>query len=271
MDITIGMVLDKLDQLGIADKTYVIYTSDHGTPGRNGPLQGGKGGLWDGGIRIPLLVRGPGAKAGAHSAVRVTGADLVPTVADLAGLGDALPTEVEGGSWKELLARPEGGMVKRPREEIVFHFPHYDKDSLGPVSAILLGDYKLIRVYEDDSRLLFDVSKDIGERNNVASSMPEVVAQLDTRLTKYLASVGAQIPTVRSGVTSSSPANTGTQSPSRRDPILSVLDRNGDGSVSAEELEKLPTILRALDKDNDGNVSRTEARAEPNQVRPNRN
>ncbi len=59
MDITIGMVLDKLDELKIADKTYVIYTADHGTPGRNGPLRGGKGGLWNGGIRIPLLIRGP--------------------------------------------------------------------------------------------------------------------------------------------------------------------------------------------------------------------
>ena len=67
MDITIGMVFDTLDQLGIADKTYVIYTADHGTPGRNGPLSGGKGGLWDGGIRIPLLIRGPIAKPGTHA------------------------------------------------------------------------------------------------------------------------------------------------------------------------------------------------------------
>lgn len=73
MDITIGILLDALNELGIADNTYVIYTADHGTPGRNGPLQGGKGGLWDGGIRIPLFIRGPLAKANAHCSTLVTG------------------------------------------------------------------------------------------------------------------------------------------------------------------------------------------------------
>jgi arylsulfatase A-like enzyme len=260
MDITIGMVLDKLDEFNIADKTYVIYTADHGTPGRNGPLRGGKGGLWDGGIRIPLLIRGPIAKPGAHSSVLTTGADLVPTVADLAGITE-LPSELEGGSLRSVLADPDAGKVNRGRDELVFHFPHYDKDSLGPVSAIIADNYKLIRVYEDGSRLLFDLQRDIGEQNNLASSMPEKAQELDERMTEYLRGVDARMPTARSGdrnsSTTSGDAN-GRQV--RPDPILQVLDADHDGNLSKAELDKLPSVLRGFDKDADGNVSRDEVR-----------
>ncbi|MDP6720623.1 MAG: sulfatase-like hydrolase/transferase, partial [Pirellulaceae bacterium] len=218
MDITIGMVLDKLDELDIADNTYVIYTADHGTPGRNGPLQGGKGGLWDGGIRIPLFIRGPAAKHGAHCTVRVTGADLMPTIAELAGVGDKLPSAVEGGSLKELLADPKSEGVTRRHGEIVFHFPHYDKDSLGPVSSIIAGNYKLIRVYEDGRRLLFDLSEDIGERNDLAGSLPAKVRELDAQLTDYLTGIDADLPTVRPGA--GTPTVSNQQAPrSRRDSL----------------------------------------------------
>jgi arylsulfatase A len=195
MDTTIRMLLAKVDELGIADKTYIFYTADHGTPGRNGPLQGGKGGLWDGGIRIPLLVRGPGIKGDICSRVRTTGVDLLPTIADLAGVADSLPGNVEGGSLVPVLTNAGNGVVKRPREEVVFHFPHYDKDSLGPVSAILLGNLKLIRAYEGHRRLLYDLSSDIGERRDLSASMPEKVSELDERLSQYLKAVNAQMPT----------------------------------------------------------------------------
>jgi hypothetical protein len=87
------------------------------------------------------------------------------------------------------------GVVKRPREEFVVHFPHYDKDRQGPASAILLGDYKLIRVYETGERRLFNLSKDITERNDLAKQMPAKVIELDQRLTDYLKAVNAQMPT----------------------------------------------------------------------------
>ncbi|MCP5117385.1 MAG: sulfatase-like hydrolase/transferase, partial [bacterium] len=146
MDITIGMVLDKLDELGVADRTYVIYTTDHGTPGRsNGPLAQGKGTIWEGGLRVPLFVRGPGIEAGALSRVRATGVDLFPTVADLAGVDKPWPEGIEGGSLAPVLMNSGQGAVKRPREEFVVHFPHYDRDPLGPASAILLGRFKLLR------------------------------------------------------------------------------------------------------------------------------
>jgi len=94
------------------------------------------------------------------------------------------------------------GVVKRPREEFVVHFPHYDRDEQGPASAILLGDYKLIRVYDTGKRWLFDLSKDISERNDLAEQMPGKVAELDGRLTAYLAAVNAQIPTINASVPS---------------------------------------------------------------------
>jgi len=95
-----------------------------------------------------------------------------------------------------LLTSGGSGTVQRLREEYVVHFPHYDKDALGPASAILLGDYKLIRVYETGQRLLFDLAQDPGERRDLASQLPDKVRDLDARLTTYLQTVNAQLPTL---------------------------------------------------------------------------
>ena len=196
MDITIGMVLDKLEELGIADETYLFYTTDHGTPGSgNRPLALGKGTVWEGGLKVPLFFRGPGIAPGSVSRVRATGMDLVPTVADLAGLADKLPRGVEGGSLALVLTTNARGSVVRPREEIVFHFPHYDFDPLGPASAILWGDYKLIRFYEDPSKpRLFNVRTDPYERNNLFSALPAKAEALGMRLDAYLSEVDAGLP-----------------------------------------------------------------------------
>jgi len=258
MDITIGMLLNTLDELDIAKNTYVIYTADHGTPGRNGPLQGGKGGLWNGGIRIPLFIRGPMTKAGSHSSVLVTGADLVPTVADLAGVSDKLSGNVEGGSLRQLLVDPVSGEVARPRDELTFHFPHYDKDPLGPVSAIIADDFKLLRIYEGERHQLFDLTKDIGERNDLSGSRPEKVQQLSAQLTSYLDFIVAGIPVKRSDDAPASAVRRNTNS--RPDAIMQGLDRNNDGQLTKDELERLPALLRSLDKNKDGNLSRDETR-----------
>ncbi|MCX7008366.1 MAG: hypothetical protein NTY53_14145 [Kiritimatiellaeota bacterium] len=84
--------------------------------------------------------------------------------------------------------------MKRPREEFVVHFPHYDKDEIGPASALYLGEFKLIRVYETGALKLFNISKDPGERRDLASELPDKVKELNQRLTDYLAAVNAQMP-----------------------------------------------------------------------------
>ena len=209
IDKTIGMVLDKIEELNIADNTYVFYSADHGTPGRmsNAPLTLGKGSVWEGGLRVPLLVRGPGIMAGAFAYTRTMGIDLLPTIAELSQSNGSLPGDVEGGSLVPILMDGGKGEVKRSREELVFHFPHYDMDPAGPASAIVLGDYKLIKFYETNKLHLFDLSKDMGEKNDLADRKPEVVAKLHDRLNEYLSSVDAQMPQPNPNYDPSKPAD----------------------------------------------------------------
>ena len=195
MDITIGQVLDQLETLGIADNTYIIYTSDHGRAGANAnpPLEEGKGSVWEGGIRVPLIVRGPGIPAGMHSHERASQVDILPTIAQLAEV-PALPSGLEGGSLVGILTGGSG--VTRARTDFVVHFPHYDKDPLGPASTIISGDYKLIHFYEDNSYRLFDLLADYQEQNDLSASDPARTASLAAQLSAYLTEIGAQMPVV---------------------------------------------------------------------------
>src|SRR5262249_44757052 len=156
VDINIGLLLKKLDELGIADNTYVIYTAHHGPCGRmNTPLNNGKGSLMEGGIRVPLIIRGPGVKAGVCSHTRVASIDLLPTIAELAKLKTPLPQSIEGGSLGPVLRGNGKAAVKRPREELIFHFPHYDYDNDGPASVIFFGNMKGYKRYETGELRLY--------------------------------------------------------------------------------------------------------------------
>jgi arylsulfatase A-like enzyme len=132
VDQTLGQLLDAVERLGLKGNTYIVYTTDHGTPGRNSPLAGGKGTVWEGGLRVPFIVAGPCVKAGACSHVRVSATDLFPTFTELAGVQEPLPVGLEGGSFAGVLKSGGFGAVNRLREEFVVHFPHYDKDAQGP-------------------------------------------------------------------------------------------------------------------------------------------
>ena len=195
-DYATGRVLDALKKLGIEDNTYFIYTTDHGTPGRNGLLNSGKGSVYDGGLRVPLIIRGPGVRPGSFNDTLTTGADLYPTISDLAGITTALPQAVEGGSLKSILQNSGKGSITRPNPEYVVHFPHYDHDPAGPASAIYLGDYKLIHYYAKKQNLLFNLRADIGERNDLASEQPAKAKELVMQMNDYLLSVNAAFPRI---------------------------------------------------------------------------
>jgi arylsulfatase A len=216
VDQTLGQLLDAVARLGLGTNTYIIYTTDHGTPGRNSPLTGGKGTVWEGGLRVPFIVAGPGVKAGACSHVRVSATDLFPTFAELASMHETLPAGVEGGSFSGVLKSGGIGAVRRPREEFVVHFPHYDKDAHGPASAIYLGDLKLIHVYETGALKLFNIAKDSGERHDLASQQQDKAKELNARLMAYLKAVNAQLPKPNSNYDPNKPAETNRQGGKRK-------------------------------------------------------
>lgn len=199
LDTGVGKLLGHIERLGLTDRTYVVYMGDNGGGGGGGgggkndarPLRAGKGGVWEGGIRVPFIVRGPGIKADSWCHQPVVGYDLFPTFCRLAGVKEKLPPDLEGGDISHLF-HGATTPVKRPREELVFHFPHYQGDT--PHSAIRRGDYKLIEFYETGERMLFDLKTDLGEQKNIAMANPEIAADLGQRLKSYLAAVAAAMP-----------------------------------------------------------------------------
>lgn len=197
MDNTIRLVQGALDSLGVSRNTYILFWSDHGQQSTtyNTPLAFGKGTVWEGGVRIPFVIAGPGIAAGSSSRVVASATDLMPTILDLVGAPVApTVTGIEGGSLKAVLRGGGTGAVTRRFADFVVHFPHYDFDAIGPASTILSGNYKLIRSYEDDARRLYDLSTDLAERNDLARTLPAKVTELDQKLTAYLTAVGAQLP-----------------------------------------------------------------------------
>lgn len=197
LDTGVGMVVDAIDRLDLADNTFVIYMSDNGSGGgggrrRGGGLSGGKGSVWEGGIRSPFIIRGPGIPENSWCHERIVGYDLFPTYCAWAGIASSkLPPQIEGGSIVSLLDDGKG-LVKRPREEMVFHFPHYQSGD-GPHSALFLGNYKLMKFYETERLALFDIAADISEQNDLSTQQPQKVTELDKLLEQYLQEVDAQM------------------------------------------------------------------------------
>ena len=219
MDATIGMLLAKLDALGLAENTYVVYTADHGSKGQNtnAPLANGKGTVWEGGIRVPLLIRGPRVKAQACLSQRASTVDLFPTIAVLAGVKEPLPAGLEGANLAPLLKGAPEASLARQREELVVHFPHYDKDELGPASALLLQNEKLIHVYETGALRLYNLATDRGERRDLAQSNPARAAELDKKLSLYLEAVQAQLPTANTAFDASKEPSKLQKGPRKKD------------------------------------------------------
>ena len=200
LDQGVGRLLDALDQLQLADSTYVIFTSDNGSyhhagsdrVSSNAPLRGQKASTWEGGIRVPLIVRGPGIEAGSVTRVTAIGTDLYPTIAEMAGVQAELAPTIEGASLLGVLRDGGRGEVSRRFGSLVWHFPHYQTDKgTSPMSSIRVGDWKAVKSYESGKIRLFDLSADIGETTDLSAEEPDVARWLEGRLARYLEEVDA--------------------------------------------------------------------------------
>jgi len=211
LDEGLGLLLNKIKELEIEDNTYIIYMSDNGSvpniPGAkkyeksyNFPLSRGKWDAYEGGVRVPLIIAGPGIKNDTESATPVSGSDLLPTIIDLAGNKTIALTEIDGGSFASILLNKNNKKIKRAVDGIFFHVPYKNGIALKrPHSAVRKGDYKLIKFQDDKSILLFNLVKDKMEQLNLATQKPEKVKELEKILDNYLTEVHA--PKWQDGIT----------------------------------------------------------------------
>ncbi len=181
IDQSLGRILDTLERHSLDQNTVVIFTSDNGgtqVATRNTPLREGKGYLYEGGIRVPLIISQPGRTTpGSTSATPVTGADLYPTITEIAGK-QAAPGETDGRSLTPLLA----GRQDAPARDLYWYYPHYSPQAKQPGAAIRSGKYKLIEHYDPPSVELYDIETDISEQINLAEREPARAAALLERL-----------------------------------------------------------------------------------------
>jgi arylsulfatase A-like enzyme len=202
VDITIARLRRKLAELKIADNTVILLTSDNGGlrhEGKNpkpvadtSPLRAGKGHLYEGGVRVPLIIHAPGRmKAGSVVDTPVASVDFLPTFAEMAG---AKPGPVDGRSLAGVL---KGGSLKR--DALYWHYPHYSNQGGEPGGAIREGDWKLIEFYTDNRQELFHLKEDPGEQRNLILKEPARAAKLHAKLKAWRAEVKADMPKVNPG------------------------------------------------------------------------
>ncbi len=193
VDAAAGKIVAALEQCGIAEQTVVIFTSDNGGllgPTNNAPLRSGKGFPYEGGIRVPLIVRWPGVVApGTRCDVPVSSIDFFPTLLELAGVPLPEGRKIDGVSLVPLLT----GKGKMPPRSLFWHFPHY-RGKLGPYSIVRHGPWKLIRFWDTDTYELYNLDDDLSETRNLAEENPAMVRQLSEELSQWFASVGARLP-----------------------------------------------------------------------------
>ncbi len=193
MDTSIGRFLKALDDAGLRKKTLVIFKSDNGGyNGDNLPLRGLKGMLYEGGIRVPWIVRWPGkVQPATTNATPVISMDCYPTLLEVASLSPTPNHPLDGMSLLPLLTQSSGF----ERDTLYFHYPNYafhKENRLG--SAIREGNFKLIKNYDDNSLELYDLSSDIGEKSNLAATSPERAKRLADKLSTWLEERDARLP-----------------------------------------------------------------------------
>ncbi len=210
LDDGVGLLSQKLKDLDIQDNTYIIFMGDNGgretqkladgkaTERLNYPLSAGKHSVYEGGIRVPFGIVGPGIESNSVTNTAISGVDILPTIADIVGSKLEL-ANIDGGSLKDLLYQ-KSDAVLRPRPFLVFH----DKDGKSKSktnkgdseSALIQGDFKLIKTWKNGvqhSVELYNITKDKGEQDDLTGSMPEKTATLGKLLDDYIAEVGGDV------------------------------------------------------------------------------
>lgn len=205
LDAAVGRILGALEEHGLADRTLVVFTSDNGglvlgnhPPTSNAPLRAGKGSPYEGGLRVPLLVKWPGVTvSGSTSAEPVMGIDLHPTLLEATGSpkGYIASRGFDGVSLVPILkdpaALPGQGLN---RDALYWHYPHYHPGGATPYAAIRAGEWKLIQYYENGHHELFNLAEDPGETTDLADALPDRVLALTRKLFSWQNGAGAQWP-----------------------------------------------------------------------------
>ncbi|MDP5169028.1 MAG: sulfatase [Bacteroidia bacterium] len=198
VDDAVGIVLDELERLGLAENTIILFTSDNGGVASgdafstsNLPFRGGKGYQWEAGIRAPYLIFVPWQQSnGQQSDYPVTGADFYPTILDYTNCSLLTDQHHDGISLRSII--DEG--VTPAERPLYWHYPHYGNQGGDPSSIIREGKWKLIHYYEDDSQELYDLDKDPYEQTNVAANFPDIRSDMSQKLTTWLTEVQANYP-----------------------------------------------------------------------------
>lgn len=185
VDTSVGRILDQLEAAGVANRTVVILASDNGgldSVTSNAPLRAGKGHLYEGGIRVPLIVRWPGhGTPGSVVRTPVTNADLFPFIAEVAGLAPSSFDHLDGRSLGPLI---DGGPWA-PRE-LIWYYPHYSPQAQAPGAAVLSGDYKLLEFYDPPRLELYRLQDDLGENEDLARREAATAESLRAKLNAWI-------------------------------------------------------------------------------------
>ncbi|WP_081979182.1 YHYH protein [Lacinutrix jangbogonensis] len=193
----IGQLLAEITNLGLDSNTYIMLISDNGGQlgnlTDNTPLAFGKTFLYEGGIRVPFIIKGPNITSNSYNTEAVVEYDLFPTIAELTGSSLALPANIDGQSLVPLLT----GNTFNRTAPIYFHSPHYDiNPNKTPRSAVIDGQYKLVVTYETGNISLYDLSTDIGETTDISASQASIAQELCIKLRDHLKAVNATMPTL---------------------------------------------------------------------------
>ena len=204
LDKNIGRLLDKLDALGLTDNTLIIFTSDNGglttlenqkrtAPTAVLPLRAGKGWAYEGGIRVPFIVKPVGEQVGnLVSETPIVSMDIYPTILDYLNVEERPEQHVDGLSLFNLIESGE----ELKRESLFFHYPHYHGSGWIPGSALRMGDWKLIHFYEDNSYELYNLKEDIEERSDLSTMHPEKVSLKKKKLQEMIINTNSSLPTL---------------------------------------------------------------------------